>query len=157
LFKRDRKGEIFSTQNGKAVELTQVPDVAFSEKMLGEGVAIIPDDGKVYSPVDGKLIDVKDTMQAYSIETSDGIDVLVNIGVNTDKLKGVGFKSSVKTGDNVKKGDLLAEADIKFLREKGYPILTPIVITNMDAVKAVTVKTGEVTAADSCVISYTLK
>ena len=144
-------------QNGKAVSLSEVPDEAFSEKMLGDGVAVIPEDNRVLSPVSGTVIDVTDTLHAYCIQTNDGLDILVHIGINTVELKGEGFKSFVKCGDTVKAGDLIAEADISFLKEKGYPVFTPVIITNMDAVKDVSFLTGDVQAAKSCVITYTTK
>lgn len=152
-----KKGEIFSTQTGKAISLTEVPDEVFSQKMLGDGAAVIPEGNEIVCPVGGTIVDVTPTLHAYCIHTDDDLDILVHIGIDTVELKGEGFKSLVKTGDAVKAGDPLAAVDIAFLKEKGYPIYTPIIITNMDAVKTIAVHAGEVQAGKSCVISYTLK
>lgn len=156
-FGKKKIGQILATQSGKAVPLTEVPDAAFSEKMLGDGVAIIPEENRIFSPVSGTVIDVTETLHAYCIEADDGLEVLVHIGINTVELKGEGFKSFVKNGDRVKAGDMLAEADIGLLKEKGYPIYTPIIITNLEAIKELTMTTGEVQAAKSGVLNYTLK
>lgn len=157
MFGFKKKGKIFAAQNGRAVALSEVPDQAFSEKMLGDGVAVIPSDDTVYSPVDGTVVDVTETLHAYCIETEDGLDILVHVGINTVELKGEGFKSLVKAGDKVKAGQPLAQADIKFIKEKGYELYTPVLITNMDAVKDISVSTGNVQAGKSCVITYSCK
>lgn len=152
-----KKGRIFATQNGRAVALSEVPDPAFSEKMLGDGIAIIPSDDKILSPVDGTVVDVTETLHAYCVQTEDGLDVLIHIGIDTVKLKGEGFKSLVKAGDKVKAGQPLAQADIKFIQEKGFEIYTPVLITNMDAVKDISVSIGNVQAGKTCVITYSCK
>lgn len=157
MFGFKKKGKIFASQNGRAVALSEVPDPAFSEKMLGDGVAIIPEDDTVLSPVNGTVVDVTNTLHAYCIQTDDGLDVLIHIGINTVELKGEGFKSLVKSGDKVKAGQPLAQADIKFLKDKGYQIYTPILITNMDAVNSISVSTGNTQAGKSCVITYSCK
>lgn len=151
------KGEFLATQTGKAVALADVPDPVFSEKMLGDGVAIIPESNEVFSPVDGKIIDVTDTLHAYCIQSKDGLDILVHIGINTVELKGEGYKSCVKVGDQVKAGDKLAEADLNFIRGKGYEVFTPIIITNMDAVKSISAELGNVQAGKTCVATYVKK
>lgn len=157
MFGFKKKSKIFASQNGRAVALSEVPDPAFSEKMLGDGVAIIPEDDTVLSPVSGTVIDVTNTLHAYCIQTEDGLDVLIHIGINTVELKGEGFKSLVAAGDKVKAGQPLAEADIKFLKDKGYQLYTPILITNMDAIKDISVSTGSTQAGKTCVITYSCK
>lgn len=147
-------GKLFSTQDGDCIPLEQVPDAVFSEKMLGDGVAVIPSDNLVKSPADGTVVQVFDTLHAYSIRTDDGLEILVHIGLNTVELKGEGFSPKVKSGDRVKAGDVLCETDINFLREKGYETYTPIIITNMDAVKNIKPVTGSVRAGQTAVIEY---
>lgn len=147
-------GEIFATQNGNCVELSEVPDPVFSEKMLGDGVAIIPTNNDVLCPVSGTIIDVTETLHAYCIATDDGLDVLVHIGINTVELKGEGFKSLVKVNDKVNVGDKLATADLTFIQSKGYQLHTPIIVTNSDGLKGINHHTGEVQQGKSVVFTY---
>ncbi len=148
--------KLFATQDGDCVELSQVPDPVFSDKLLGDGAAIIPTDNIVRSPADGKIVQVFDTLHAYSILSDDGLEILVHIGLNTVELKGEGFKAMVKKGDRVKKGDILCETDLNLLQEKGYEIYTPIIITNMDKIKKMNVTCGNVRSGDTAVIEYSL-
>ncbi|MDD6735131.1 MAG: PTS glucose transporter subunit IIA [Clostridiales bacterium] len=156
MFGRKTK-TILSTQDGDCIMLDQVPDPVFAEKMLGDGVAVIPTDNVVKSPVDGVVVQVFDTLHAYSIQSSDGLDILVHIGLNTVELKGEGFSPKVKSGDKVKAGDVLCETDINFLREKGYEIYTPIVITNISDIKSFKPIPGNVRAGETAVIEYSIK
>ena len=109
---------VYAPLTGKAVPLDQVPDPVFSGKVLGDGVAIIPEDGKIVSPVDGEVESVAETGHAYGFSTEDGLELLVHVGLETVSLKGECFKVHVKAGDKVKKGDLVAEVDLAYLAEK---------------------------------------
>ena len=100
--KKKTKNELLATQNGTIVDLKDVPDEAFAQKLLGDGVAILPTDNEVYSPVDGTIIQVSDTLHAYGISTKDGLDILIHIGIDTVELQGEGFEPLVKEGDQVK-------------------------------------------------------
>ncbi|OZU87707.1 PTS glucose transporter subunit IIA [Virgibacillus indicus] len=128
--KQSSKMEIIAPVNGEIVQLEEVPDPVFSEKMMGEGIAIMPTDGKFQSPVNGKVVQVPDTKHAVGIETEDGIEILMHIGLDTVELKGEGFKSLVKTGDQITVGQVLIEAELEYIREHAKSIVTPIVITN---------------------------
>lgn len=155
MFGRKKKTmHLAATQDGDCISLDMVPDPVFADKLLGDGVAIIPTDNIVRSPADGQIVQVFDTYHAYSIKTDDGLELLVHIGLNTVELKGEGFKPKVKEGQRVKTGDVLCETDISFIRGKGYEIYTPTVITNMDAVKSFKTITGNVRAGESTVIEY---
>lgn len=114
--------------SGKIIPITEVPDSVFSEKVLGDGIAIIPSDGKIYSPINGVVSSVAETLHAYGFTSDDGLDVLVHFGLETVNLKGEGFKSYVKDGDRVSVGDLVAEVDIELLKSKGINIITPVLI-----------------------------
>lgn len=153
--KKNNEFKIVSTQSGQSVDLSNVPDEAFSQNMLGVGVAIIPNDNKIVSPVDGTIIQIADTLHAYGIQTDEGIDILVHIGINTVELKGEGFFSYVKEGDKVKAGDHIADVDINFLKEKNYEIYSPVIITNISEIKDFKFHTGLVTAGKDCIITYT--
>ena len=155
-FKKKKQNQIFAAMNGEIVDIEKVPDEAFAQKMLGDGVAISPSDGNVYSPVDGVVEDVTQTLHAYCIRSDDGLDVLIHVGINTVELKGEGFDVKVKAGDTVKKGDLLAKADLSLIKEKGYETYTPILITNMHVIKDINCKTGSAKATETEVISYSL-
>lgn len=148
------EGKVFATQTGKAIDLSEVPDPVFSSKMLGEGFAIIPTEGKVYSPVDGEIVSVAPTLHAYGVKTSSGLEVLVHIGLETVKLNGEGFKAAVKQGDKVKAGDLLAEVDLAFIESKDCNRCTPVILTNLEEGKMESITLGEVTAKESVVMTY---
>ena len=119
---------IYAPLTGKAVPLDQVPDPVFSGKVLGDGVAIIPEDGKIVSPVDGEVESVAETGHAYGFSTENGLELLVHVGLETVSLKGECFKVHVKAGDKVKKGDLVAEVDLAYLAEKNINPITPVLI-----------------------------
>lgn len=121
---------ILSPAKGKAVPLSEVNDAAFSQEVMGKGGAIILEDGKIYSPVDGEIVAIFDTLHAIGIKTDDGTEVLMHIGIDTVKLGGKHFKAYAKVGDKVKAGTLLVEADIEKIKDEGYDIITPVIITN---------------------------
>lgn len=98
---------------------------------------------------------VANTSHAVGIKTNDGLDVLVHIGLETVGLEGKGFDVKVKVGDKVKAGDLLVDVDLNLLKEKGFEIITPIIITNMDDIKELKTNTGKATAKETVVIEYT--
>ena len=118
--------------SGKIIALEDVPDKIFSEKVLGDGIAIVPDDGKIYSPVDGVISSVTESKHAYCFHSDDGIDVLVHFGIDTVNLKGQGFSSYVNEGDRVKKGDLVAEVDMSLMKEKNINTVTPVLICDAE-------------------------
>ena len=125
--------------NGKVVPIEDVEDEAFSEKILGDGTAIEPSEGKLFSPCDGKVDTVFDTKHAINIVSSDGAEILLHIGIDTVKLGGKYFESHVSEGDNIKKGDLLITFDIGKIKKAGYKTTTPMVICNSDDYTKLTV------------------
>lgn len=122
--------EIVAPVNGDIIPLTEVPDPVFSEKMMGEGIAMTPSDGRFVSPVNGEIIQVPDTKHAVGIRAEDGSEILIHIGLETVGLKGEGFDAKVKEGDTISVGDLLIEADLDYISEHADSIITPIIITN---------------------------
>lgn len=155
FFSKKKKLSIVATQNGECIGIEAVPDPVFSERLLGDGVAILPTEDEVKSPVDGIVVQVFDTLHAYSIRSDDGLEILVHIGLNTVELSGKGFTPKVKDGDKVTKGEVLCLADIKFIREQGYEIYTPIVITNSDELKTAEFLKGKVVGGETTVVEYT--
>lgn len=121
---------IYSPMTGLVKELSQVADAAFSEGLLGTGVAIEPTDKQVVAPFNGVVTTLFPTKHAIGITSDDGLELLIHIGLNTVQLNGEGFTSLVKQGDRVKQGDQLLEVDIEGIQAKGYSLETPIVITN---------------------------
>lgn len=152
--KKKQKAKIIATQTGVCVDLEEVPDEVFAGRMLGDGVAIIPSENEVKSPVDGTIVQVFDTLHAYSIKSDDGLEILVHIGINTVELKGEGFTKRVSDGDRVRAGDTLCDADIKFIKEKGYELYTPIVIANASEVKGLEMLKGQVVAGETAIMEY---
>ena len=144
---------VFAPINGKVISLDEVPDPVFSDRVLGEGCAIIPEDGKIYSPVNGKISSIADTRHAYGIESDDGLEILIHFGLETVSLKGQGFTSHVEVGDNVKVGDLIAEADIKLLKQHNINLITPVLICDGIENKIMTVNEGMVKAGKIAVLT----
>ncbi len=152
--KKKVEKKILAPQNGIFISLEEVPDEVFAQKMLGDGVAIIPDSNDVCSPVDGTIVQIPETLHAYGIHTDDGLDILVHIGINTVELKGEGFESLVKEGDKVKAGEIIARADLDFIKNKGYATHTPILITNIDDIKSFSNNSGKAKACETVAITY---
>ncbi|WP_334077146.1 sucrose-specific PTS transporter subunit IIBC [Paenibacillus sanfengchensis] len=153
------KLEIPSPITGEAVPLSEVPDPAFAEKHMGEGIAIQPAEGKAFAPFDGTVAHVMDkSKHAVILEHESGVQLLIHIGINTVGLKGNGFTTHVNTGDKVAKGQLLIEFDMDLIRQAGLPLVTPVLIpSGLDAVKQVVPSfEGEVKANDETVISVQL-
>lgn len=148
---------IFSPLNGKIVPLNDVPDSVFSEKMLGDGCAIIPNDGKIYSPVNGRVSSVIDSHHAYGFVSDEGVEVLVHFGLETVALKGEGFVPHVKEGDSVRAGDLVCEVDIKLLKEKGINTVTPVIISGGAERFSMNISSGEAVASKTQLITLSEK
>jgi glucose-specific phosphotransferase system IIA component len=135
IFNKQNSLTIYAPMSGKIIDLTELEDPVFSEKMVGDGVAIEPNENIVLSPVKGKIIQVFPTKHAIGIETDNGLEILIHLGIDTVELKGEGFNAFVKVGDRVNIGDKLLEMNIEIIQEKGKSTHTPIFITNMDKVK----------------------
>ena len=117
---------------GKLLTLQEVKDPTFSGGILGQGIAILPSDGRFYAPADGTVATIFPTGHAAAIRTADGAEVLLHIGLDTVKLKGKYFTIHAEEGQQVKKGDLFLEADLEAISAAGYDTVTPIVICNSD-------------------------
>ncbi|KHF41361.1 PTS sugar transporter subunit IIA [Halalkalibacter okhensis] len=157
--KKESKVEVTSPITGKVLELAEVPDPVFSQKMMGDGVAFDPEDGEVVSPVDGEIVQVFPTKHAVGIKTKSGMEILIHIGLETVNLNGEGFESFVKAGDKVKRGDKLIEFDLNVVREKAASTITPMIITNTDDVVEIMEKNTGVpaTKTETNVLTITLK
>ena len=143
---------VFAPMTGETVALEQVPDAVFSEKVLGDGLGLIPVDGKVYSPVDGEVASVAETLHAYGFSSDDGLEVLVHVGLDTVALKGEGFTSHVKVGDRVRVGDLVAEVDLDLLKSKGINTVTPVLVCDGADDKVMTPVIGNVKKGEAVIL-----
>ena len=123
---------VYAPVAGKAVAITKVPDPTFAEGMLGNGIAIEPTDGKVYAPCDATIGMMFDTGHAVSMTTDSGVEILIHVGLETVGLEGKPFTVHVKNDEKVKKGQLLFEADLEFIKAAGLPTITPVLICNTD-------------------------
>ncbi|MFR0018736.1 MAG: beta-glucoside-specific PTS transporter subunit IIABC [Paraclostridium sp.] len=121
---------VVSPIKGKVLNLSDIEDAAFSSGVLGQGVAIIPSDGKVVAPVNGVVTTLFPSLHAIGILSDEGVEVLIHIGLNTVQLEGRGFESCIKQGDRITKGQAILKFDIDVIKEAGYSVVTPIVVTN---------------------------
>lgn len=141
---------VFAPLTGRLIPLEEVEDEVFSGKVLGDGVAICPKEGKLYSPCDGTVGMIFDTRHAINLVSKDGLEILLHIGIDTVKLNGKYFKAHVVPQQEVKKGELLISFDEEEIKKAGYSIVTPVIICNSEDYEVVqTVAHGEVTAGDN--------
>ena len=132
------KIELCAPVAGTVKALSDVPDKTFADKVLGDGAAIVPSEGKVYAPADGTVANIMDSKHGIMFVTESGAEILIHIGLDTVNLNGKYFKSHVSEGDKVKKGKLLVEFDMDAIKKEGYDLITPVVVTNIsDYIKAV--------------------
>jgi sugar PTS system EIIA component len=134
---------------GTVKSLEEVPDPVFSQKMMGDGIAIDPSEGKVVSPVDGEIMQLFPTKHAVGIKAKNGAELLIHIGLETVSMNGEGFEAHVSEGSKVNKGDTLITFDLDLVKEKAKSTITPIILTNGDNMgelvkkEAVTVTAGK--------------
>ncbi len=148
----DETGIISSPMNGKTVKIEDVPDEAFSGKVLGDGIAIEPSEGKLYAPFDGKVEMVFDTKHAINLISDDGCELLMHIGIDTVSLKGKYFEAHVSAGQKIKKGDLLISFDMNGIKKEGFKTVTPIVVCNQDEYKTIRIiASGNVKMGDKLI------
>jgi sugar PTS system EIIA component len=137
--KKDIKKEetVVAPLTGKIVSIEEVPDPTFSQKMMGDGIAIEPTEGVVVAPVNGEVVQFFHTKHAIGIKSESGAEILIHVGLETVSMNGEGFEGHVKVGDKVKAGDKLLSFDLDLIKEKAASTITPIVITNSDAVESI--------------------
>ena len=148
---------LFSPITGTVVPLTEVPDEAFSSGMLGQGFAVEPSrdcDGTVFAPADGMMETVADARHAYTMRTDDGLELLIHIGVDTVSLGGQPFTALVSAGERIKAGQPIARADFASIRAAHLPAVTPVIVTNSDAVRSLTPVFGQADGGSTIAAQY---
>ena len=149
----DNEISITSPVKGKVIPLTEVKDSTFAQEILGKGAAVIPEKGVVYAPFDGKVDAVFETGHALGLVSEDGVELLVHVGIDTVNLKGKHFTPKKKSGDTMKKGDILLEFDIDKIKADGYDVTTPIIISNTEQFAKVKACEDKVVTKESKLLS----
>lgn len=155
--KKKKNITIVAPMTGKAVALEQVPDPAFAQKIIGDGIAIEPSQGLLIAPFDGHVVHLIDSKHSLVLGHESGLELLVHIGVNTVSLEGKPFTTHVKSGDKFKQGDKLIEFDMEAIKAAGLPVITPIIVANGDVVQELKVNEGAVTAGSGSLMEIKMK
>ncbi len=134
---------LVSPVKGNVTSIHEIPDAAFASGAMGQGAGVMPEDGRVYAPCDGKVNMVFDTKHAIGLESDKGAEILIQVGIDTVKLHGKHFEVRVKEGESVHKGQLLMEFDLNAIKEEGYSLMTPVLVTNADRYGDIYVHAGE--------------
>lgn len=153
LFKKKDKNvkkeiEILAPVTGELLNISEVPDEAFSQKMMGDGFAVKSCDGIVVSPVDAEVQLVFETKHAIGLKTDAGLEMLIHFGIDTVNLKGEGFDVLVKAGDKVKAGQELMKVDVDFIKANAASDITPVIFTNLEEGKSVDIILGDIVAGE---------
>jgi len=148
-----KKIEIIAPLSGDIINIEDVPDLVFSKKIVGDGIAIKPSGNQILAPVNGTIGKIFETMHAFSIVSEDNVELFVHFGIDTVKLQGKGFKKIAQDNQKVKIGDEIIIFDLKFLTEKAQSILTPVVISNMESFKKIKKSSGTIIAGKTVIIT----
>ncbi|PPI88246.1 PTS glucose transporter subunit IIA [Candidatus Pantoea edessiphila] len=147
---------IIAPLSGDIINIEDVPDVVFAEKIVGDGIAIKPNGNKIVAPVNGKIGKIFETNHAFSIISDDGIELFVHFGIDTVELKGEGFKRIAKEGQIVTIGDVIIEFDLFLLEKKVKSTITPIVISNIDKIKELIKLSGKAMIGETTIIRISM-
>ncbi len=138
---------------GKLVPLSEVSDPTFSDGILGQGAAVIPTENQFFSPVDGTVNTVFPTGHAAALTSAEGVEVLLHIGLDTVKLNGKHFTIHVEEGQQVKKGDLLLEADLEQIKAEGFDTITPVIVCNTEEFSEIMMARGNKVSVGDTIIN----
>ena len=142
LFGGKEKDVIGAPVCGKAIPMSQVNDPTVSQEILGKGVAIVPEKGRVVAPIDGVVTMVFDTKHAISMQGDNGVELIIHIGLDTVELKGEHFTALIHAGERVKKGTPLLDFDMEKIKAAGYDVVTPVIVCNTPNFPDMVCKTG---------------
>lgn len=156
MFFKEKGDAVLAPMTGKVISVSDVESPIFSGKVVGDGVAIIPTNGKAVAPVSGIVSFVGEQLHSYGITGFDGVEILIHIGIDSVKLDGVAFTSMVKKGDKVDAGDVLCNVDLDLLKKLNIDITSPVIITSgsMDNIKRLTLSTGDAVAGETVCMRY---
>lgn len=126
--------EYVKCAQGDIVPIENVPDSVFADKLLGDGIAINPSNGEIISPIDGRVVMIQDSLHAIGIQSEDGIEILIHVGLDTVELKGEGFVKKVNINDRVNKGQPIVYFDKEMIEEKGYNTITMMIVVNNERI-----------------------
>ncbi|SHJ45274.1 PTS system IIA component, Glc family (TC 4.A.1) [Clostridium cavendishii DSM 21758] len=156
FFKKDLR--LLAPIAGKTIDLSQVPDAVFAQKMAGDGVAIDTTGDIVVAPTDGELSLIFKTNHAFAMTLEGGVELLVHIGIDTVTLEGEGFERLIEPGVHVKAGTPILKINRDLINSKGLSLITPVLITNMDSVKDINPKVGvTVNEGSDVIMTYKFK
>ncbi|WP_341501415.1 PTS glucose transporter subunit IIA [Gallaecimonas sp. GXIMD4217] len=144
---------IYAPLSGELVSIESVPDVVFSEKIVGDGIAINPTGNQLVAPVDGTIGKIFETNHAFSIASHDGVELFVHFGIDTVELKGEGFKRLAQEGQTVSRGEPIIEFDLPFMQTHARSTLTPVVVSNMDDILDFKPCSGQVTQGQDVILN----
>lgn len=156
MFEKNAKTiSLKAVEDGRTIPMDEVNDQTFAQELLGPGIAIVPSNGTVVSPINGTIATVMDTKHAVCIQGEDGLELIVHAGLDTVELNGKYYQTYKEIGDQVKAGDVLLEFDLEEITKAGYDVTTPIVITNLGDYKITKCLTGQQIKAGEEVIQLT--
>lgn len=156
MFEKNAKTiSLKAVEDGRTIPMDEVNDQTFAQELLGPGIAIVPSNGTVVSPINGTIATVMDTKHAVCIQGEDGLELIVHAGLDTVELNGKYYQTYKEIGDQVKAGDVLLEFDLEEITMAGYDVTTPIVITNLGDYKITKCLTGQQVKAGKEVIQLT--
>lgn len=164
FFKKNKKEDtktdellLVSVATGKSIPLSEVQDPVFAQKMAGDGVAIDVEGDTIVAPADGELTLVFNTKHAFALTLKNGIEILVHVGLETVSLNGEGFEQLAEQGTMVKAGTPILKIDKDFIKSKGLPLTTPILITNPDSTTSIkAIENINTIAGETAVLEYTV-
>lgn len=149
------KNVLLAVANGDLIPLSEVPDPVFSQKLAGDGAAIMIKGDTIVAPADGELSLVFKTKHAFAMTLDNGLELLIHIGVDTVGLNGEGFEQLAEQGTKVKAGTPIIKIDREFILSKGLSLATPVLITNVDATKSIApVESGSVVAGENTIVTF---
>lgn len=156
MFEKNAKTiSLKAVEDGRTIPMDEVNDQTFAQELLGPGIAIVPSNGTVVSPINGTIATIMDTKHAVCIQGEDGLELIVHAGLDTVELNGKYYQTYKEIGDQVKAGDVLLEFDLEEITKAGYDVTTPIVITNLGDYKITKCLTGQQVKAGEEVIQLT--
>lgn len=156
MFEKNAKTiSLKAVEDGRTIPMDEVNDQTFAQELLGPGIAIVPSNGTVVSPINGTIATVMDTKHAVCIQGEDGLELIVHAGLDTVELNGKYYQTYKEIGDQIKAGDVLLEFDLEEITKAGYDVTTPIVITNLGDYKITKCLTGQQVKAGEEVIQLT--